>query len=231
MPKYTALLIDADDTLLDFKKSESLAFKKLCGFLNIPHTEKLHQTYHKVNLAFWKLFEKGLAEKAYFLPQRFYDAFLMEGFHVDGDKANDFYFRALAEESHLLPGALEFVREASRYADLYLCSNGNAYVQEKRLSASPITPYFKHIFISEKVGAQKPSAAFFDVIFDTIPQNRSESLMIGDSKSSDIQGGINAKIDTCFIDIADEEDRHPEIIPTYSVHSYGDIINILRTKQ
>ncbi len=226
MGRYRRFLIDVDGTLFDFDRSESEAFRKLCAHLGVPCTEELHAHYHDVNLSYWKLYEKGLAEREYFFPQRFIDAFRDFGYETDGQDANHAYLEFLSRECFVYPGAMELIQELSGRGFVYLCTNGDALVQERRLEASGILPYVAGVFISEKVGCQKPTKEYFSEVFKTVPYGP-DCIMIGDSLTSDILGGVNASLDTVWYCPPGTVNDHPEIRPTYTVSALPDILKII----
>jgi 2-haloacid dehalogenase len=127
-----------------------------------------------------------------------------------------------------LDGAESLLAELSTKYDLYLMSNGTAAVQDRRIAASGIDKYFKGIFISEKVGYNKPSREFFDLCFKQIPDfSKDESIIIGDSLSSDIQGGINAGILTCHYNPSGEMSDSPR--PNYTIKTLEELPLLLES--
>ena len=129
----------------------------------------------------------------------------------------------------MIPGALELLRELAPRYDLYLASNGAAAVQYSRLKKAGIGAYFKGVFISEEVGCDKPGKAFFDRCFAAIPNfHRMTALMVGDSLTSDIQGGINAEIRTCLYCPEGETSRR-DIIPDFVIRRLGELPPLLET--
>ncbi|MEG2244467.1 MAG: YjjG family noncanonical pyrimidine nucleotidase, partial [Erysipelotrichaceae bacterium] len=196
---YKYLLFDGDDTLFDFKKTEKHAFILSLEAFNIPYSEAVFETYKKINHGLWTAFEKGEIEKNVIHERRFKD--LLEALKVDkdGDALSKCYIEKLAQGSYLFEDALDLCKELSKNHQLYLCTNGFSYVQHTRFNASPIKEYFKDIFVSEDSGFQKPQKAYFDYVFERIPNFKlEEALLIGDSLSSDMMGGLNASIKTCW---------------------------------
>ncbi len=197
--KYKHLLFDADDTLLDFQASEQTALKTLFERIDLTFTQTLVNKYHEINHGLWAAFERGELTKDEILQTRFRKLFTEIGFEVDRPSLEEEYQELLASGHMLIPGATELLDHLKDRYDLYIVSNGVASTQYNRLHASGLFPYFKNIFISEETGYQKPQVEFFEYVFERIPQfDASRALIIGDSLSSDIQGGINAKIDTCW---------------------------------
>ena len=140
---------------------------------------------------------------------------------------NDRYEELLATHADLLPGALTVLEELSEVATLALVSNGAIAVQESRIAASGIDRYMDGIYISEKVGAAKPSAKLFEHAFrDLGITNKSRVLMVGDDLLADIKGGLNAGVDTCWFNPGNLENKSG-ITPKYTVSSYEELYRIV----
>lgn len=197
--KYKHLLFDADDTLLDFQASEQAALKGLFESLGLTMTPSIINKYHEINHGLWAAFERGEVTKDQILQTRFRKLFEEIGFEVDRPNLEVEYQEMLASGHMVIPGTFELLDQLRDHFELYIVSNGVASTQYNRLHASGLFPYFQNIFISEETGYQKPQIEFFHYVFDRIPNfDASKALIIGDSLSSDIQGGVNANIDTCW---------------------------------
>lgn len=195
------ILFDLDETLFDFGKAESIAIMKTLSHLGVDAEESFVYVYSKINDSMWKLLEKGQIERSELKVRRF--AMFLEAIGVDADASQTavFYENALSQGHYYIDGAENVIFGLKDRYNLYLVSNGTYKVQTGRLSGASITPCFKKIFISEKVGANKPSKEFFDICFSQIPDfDRSGAVIVGDSLTSDIQGGINAGIKTIWYD-------------------------------
>ncbi len=198
--KYNYLLFDADDTFLDFKRSEKLAFFETMKLLEIEADEQFFLDYKVINRELWKQLEQGKLEKDEVSKQRFPEFFASKGINlknsVDGGKL---YNEVLSKQAHVVEGAQQVLEKLSKVASLCIVTNGIASIQTPRLDKCDLKKYFKHTFISEKVGYNKPDKQFFDAVFAVIgEQNRESSIIIGDSLTSDMQGAKNAGIDSCF---------------------------------
>ena len=131
------------------------------------------------------------------------------------------YIEGLKQGGMLLEGADALCNELSKVYSLYMVTNGITEVQNSRLARSGLLPYFKGVFISEEFGSAKPEKEFFDKIFKLIPEkDLSKICIIGDSMSSDILGGINAGIDTCYLS---ENTENLPLTPTYIVKDYTEL--------
>jgi 2-haloacid dehalogenase len=196
---YTWLLFDADDTLFDFPRAEANALRWTLEQAGLPFETPYFEIYSRFNLQVWKEFERGEVTSTELRTKRFRLFFDEIGFAADPEAVSPLYLRNLARGTDLLPGAEETIRALKGRFRLALVTNGLADVQNPRLARSALADCFEKVFISEEVGAAKPSTEYFDVVFREIgAPPKSEVLIIGDSLSSDMQGGINYGIDTCW---------------------------------
>lgn len=199
MKQYQTLLFDVDDTLLDFKAAESYALQELFKEHDVALTDDIKQFYQKMNQQLWASFEKGEIKREELLHTRFSTLFQKLGLTLNGIHLDNLYRQYLEQSAVLIDGAEQLLQKLVNYYDLYVVTNGVARTQIIRLNNSGLTTYFKDIFISEEIGYQKPKKEFFHRVFEKIPQiTVDKTLIIGDSLTSDIQGGINAGIDTCW---------------------------------
>lgn len=226
--KYSFLLFDADHTLFDFNKSEYLALKSALEQLGCPSTDAHIERYSDINVKYWKMLERGEIDKISLKLARFVEFGKEFGFEDKAEALSDLYMENLAHESHLFDGALELVEKLSESYRLFIITNGVKSTQDGRFSVSPITKYFEKIFISEVVGAEKPSVEFFDAVANGIEGfERERALVIGDSLSSDIKGAINSKIDCIWYNPMEKSAPDGWNI-TYTVGNFYEILDILK---
>ena len=197
---YTSIFLDLDNTLLDFGKAEAVAIKKVLISNNLPHDEDAIKTYSAINQSYWQRFERGEIPKTDIFEGRF--STLLEYFGATGDTyaISQEYFKNLSEGYFKVDFADDILCYLkSRGYKLYATTNGVALTQFKRITNSKIEPFFDAVFVSETAGHQKPQKEYFDYVINHIDEkDRSKMLIIGDSQSSDILGGINSNIDTCW---------------------------------
>ena len=225
---YRTVLLDADNTLFDFTRAERATLTECLSVRGLPCDDHVIARYSEINDSYWKRFERGEITRECVKVERFVTLFAELGVDADPVSISDDYLPTLATKAYLIDGALDFcrrLRDAS--CRLYMVTNGTASVQHSRLGVSPITPLFDGIFISEEVGASKPSAAYFDYVKAHIPDfDPADAIVIGDSLSSDVQGGINAGLATCWYNPTHKS--VPEDMPIdYVCDNYEDILNII----
>ena len=224
LEKYKYILFDLDDTLLDFEKAEHIAFNKLLEDCDIQFNEELFNKYKEINIGLWRRFELGEMSNKEVTKLRFEQFFNLLGKKVDG-REYDVSFRSyLAMGNQLFDGVVELLDKLSKTHVMCIASNGVGVTQHTRLQNNDLNKYFKHIFISEQVGYQKPDVEFFNAIFEKLGNiNKKEIIIVGDNLMSDILGGINSGIDTCWINPKGLPIDN-NIKPTYVVKKVTDLV-------
>lgn len=225
--KYKILFVDIDDTLLDFQKSEEIAIRKLLSKYINNLTEDIVKDYKQINVNYWKMFERGEIEREALLIARFKDLFEKYNCFVeDYSKINEEYFSILSSVPIELDGAYEFLEKVFKDMKIYAITNGVKRVQTKRLSMVNITKFFEKIYISEEVGFQKPEQQYFDyVLKDLGYPNKNDIVILGDSLTSDIQGGINCGIDTIWFN---PHKNKSTVKYTYSISEYNQFFDLVK---
>lgn len=199
MKRYQTLLLDADRTLLDFDTTEKKALRKTFQKYGFPFTPEIESMYLDINKQLWADYEKGLIDRNTVIYKRFGELFAKVGIDGDGVAFEDDYQAELGRGHDLMPYAMEVVTALEKEFDLYIVTNGVVATQYSRLHDAKLDLHFKKIFVSEECGYQKPQKEFFDFCFQHIDNlELSKTLIVGDSLSSDIQGGNNAGIATCW---------------------------------
>ena len=225
------VFLDLDDTILNFAAGEANALSHALSEIGIPPTQAILDRYHLINLAHWELLEEGRLTRDEVLVQRFEQLFRELGVDHSGKAISERYEVLLSCQHDFMPGAEQLLKDLSSRYDLYLASNGAAAVQTPRLDDAGLRPYFKGIFISEEMGADKPSKAFFDACFAAIPGFRlEETVMVGDSLTSDIRGGLNAGLHTIWFNPHGKSLR-PGISPEYTICQLSELPSLLASIQ
>ena len=223
------LLLDLDDTILDFHMQEAAAIRKTLSEAGIEPTDELCDLYSKINLRHWKMLEKGEITRETLAWHRFQELFETLGVEGNSQKTGEIYWDHLACGHYFLPGAEAAVKALAKKYQLYMVTNGTARVQYSRIASAGLAPYFKDIFVSQEIGVNKPEKAYFDVCFAKIPGfDRERAMIVGDSLSSDIRGGKNAGIKTCWVNPKGKA-APPENMPDYEIESIAQLEALLET--
>jgi len=223
------LFLDLDDTILDFHKAERIAIRKTLLDFGVEPTEEILARYHVINKWHWEQLELGKLTRKQVQEERFHVLFSELGREVDGEKIAKTYMENLAIGHYFLPGAEEAVIELHKKYRLFLASNGNASVQKGRMTSANLYRFFEQVFVSQEVGFDKPSKAYFDACFARIPGfDPRKAIMVGDSLTSDIRGGINAGLRTVWVN-PDHKENHTDIRPDYEIESIKELEDLLKT--
>lgn len=225
MKRYKALLLDADDTLLDFQENERESVRNVFAQFGLSADDSVLTRYSEINKALWLSYERGEIAKQTIWEERFPRLFQALGIDRDGLRAERLYRAALGRGSQTVPGAAELCRELDGEYALYIITNGAAETQYSRIRNAGLEQWMRGIFISEKVGAPKPDPRYFDAVFAQIPFSRPECLVVGDSLTSDVQGGINAGVDTCWYNPGFK--TAGSFKPTYEIHTLNELKDVL----
>jgi 2-haloacid dehalogenase len=226
--KYDVLLFDLDDTLLDFGMTENHALQNLFEEYGLPNGFKDYfDKYKAISKVLWEDLEHGRTTLAELKVERFKRLFLEELLDIDAEVFGHKYIENLGKEVHMIAGVEEMFANLTgcRFA---LLTNGFAIAQHARVSGSSLKDLFEVIVTSEEAGFQKPQVEIFEYTLDKLQvSDKSRVLMIGDSLSSDIQGGNNFGIDTCWFNPHSKENVS-EIQPTYEIQAWEQLVGIVR---
>lgn len=226
--KYSLLLFDADDTLFDYGKGERTALKlTFIKFgIDIPSSVYL-PNYKIINKRIWTDLENKLITPDELKSERFRRLF--ESLKIENISPNDFsnsYLKFLSEQTFLLPNVIEILELLFPKYKMALITNGLKEVQRPRINNSKISRFFDDLVISDEIGIAKPDKRFFDYTLEKLNQkNHKDVLIIGDNLSSDVLGGINSGIDTCWINLQNNYSK--EIKPTFEIKNIAELKNIL----
>ena len=229
MSKYKYLLWDIDGTILNFEKAEKRAIRTLFEKFNLGEcTDEMLSHYIEINKKYWKLLECGKMKKERILVERFEEFFEKEGIRTDAAaEFNKAYQLALGDTVVFNDDALDIIKAQKKNYQIIIVTNGTAIAQKKKLERSGLDKIADNIFISEEVGYEKPSIHFFERVkakagIDDV----SQAVIIGDSLTSDIQGGVNAGIDTCWYN-PKEEVNDTNLKPTYIIKNLHELCEIV----
>lgn len=199
---YETLLFDFDHTLFDSDASEALAFVETLTDFGVSDPNAHFSTYQGINQALWMAVEQGTITPNEVRTERFAQFSAAIGLDADPVAMADRYVVAMGANGELYPGAFAVLEKLASSATLALVTNALSEVQRTRIARVGIASFFSAIVISGEVGPSKPNTAIFDITFELLNRPRKErTLMIGDSLSSDIKGGTNYGIDTCWYNV------------------------------
>ena len=225
--KYKYLLFDLDGTLFDYDIAESTALENTFLQFRFSYNSKYLDTYREINHLIWQDFENGKIAQKELKTKRFNQLGKSLNLNLDSSTFSDTYLINLSKGIDLIDSAEELLKKLINKAKLYLITNGLTIVQRPRIENSTIGKYFKNVIISEEVGFAKPQKEIFDLAFELMGNpNKDEVIIIGDSLSSDITGGINYGIDTCWYNPKRNKSDN-NIIPTYEIQELKELLKII----
>ncbi len=231
---YKVILIDIDDTLFDYKKAEDNAIRKVFedfGYFNNEEDENRFETiklkYNTINKKLWEELEKGKVTKDELKVKRFKELFEEMDLGYEPEAFSIKYLRRLGEGNFLFDGAEEFCKYIKSKYKVAIVTNGIKEVQMSRIGRSGISGYIDEVVISDEVGISKPRPEIFEYALKKLGhEDKKGVIMIGDSQTADIQGGINFGIDTCWINIVGKKEDE-NIKATYKVDKIEDLYKIV----
>ena len=224
-----AILWDVDGTLLDFLAAEKAAVQRLFGEFGLGTcTDGMVARYSAINDAYWKRLERGEITKQEVLTGRFREFFTELGLEADLAEAFNAKFQlALGDTVVYRDDSLTIVKALHGRVRQYVVSNGTVVAQTKKLSRSGLGAWMEGVFLSEELGAEKPSPAFFRQVFASLPDiDKADMLIVGDSLTSDMQGGIAAGIPTCWYNPG-RLPRPAAMAITYEIQDLNQVLDLL----
>lgn len=227
------ILWDVDGTLLDFKKAEYESIKACFEVFQLGEcTDDMIKRYSAINHRYWEMLERGEITKPELLVRRFDDFFKSEGIGTDcASKFNKEYQQRLGDIICFCDDSYELVKRLKEDYKQYAVTNGTKVAQDKKLNKSGFIDLFDDVFISEVVGVEKPGVEFFDYVWEKIgTYDKSEVIIVGDSLTSDIKGGNNAGIVTCWYNpkgVVNDKGVHVD----YEIHNLKLLPEILKNQE
>lgn len=225
---YKLILLDADRTIFDFDRAEIHSVTEALHKYGITENlEAIIASYIVINTKLWKLYERGEMDKAKIRGERFRLLFAEFNLDIDPNEFGEEYLRHLSNNGFIIDGALELCKYLYSKYKVVILTNGIKEVQERRLAKSNLRPFIHDMVVSDELGIPKPNAELYDFTLNKVGHfSKEEIIMVGDSLTSDIQGGINYGIDTLWYN-SDKTPSKEDIKPTYTVTNLKDIYKIL----
>jgi YjjG family noncanonical pyrimidine nucleotidase len=224
---YPWLWFDADETLFDYSRAEATALRHAFSSFSLPFEDSYLDIYRGINQRLWQMLERREITPAVLRMQRF--ELLLEAVQLSGspDQMSSTYLEQLGRCADLNEGAYEVLQTLHRTCQIAIVTNGLSTVQRGRLALSTIQPFISELIISEEIGVAKPHAAFFEVASArTGYPDKREILLIGDSLTSDMQGGADYGVDTCWYNPAGA--LRPEGLPiTYEIRNLRELLGVI----
>ena len=225
--KYNTLLFDLDNTLLDFYDAEKTAFLNTAKIHDLNYSEENFLQYRKINQKWWNNYEKGLYTKEEITTNRFKE--YLEFINKTGNptEIHKTYVSSLSLGKKTVDGAyqvLEYFK--NKGCKILVVTNGVATTQKNRLEGQPFNKFIDGVYVSDVTGFAKPKKEFFDAVqkLSGITFDK-KTIIIGDSLSSDIQGGINIGIDTCYFNFSNTT-LPCDVKPTYVINKLTELIGL-----
>lgn len=217
------ILFDADETLFTFDAFGGL--QRMFLDYSVTFTAEDFQDYQAVNKPLWVDYQNG-AITSLQLQHRRFDSWA-ERLSVPPGELNDAFMNAMAEICAPLPGAVSLLDALQGKVKMGIITNGFTSLQQIRLERTGLRDHFDQLIISEEVGVAKPDSRIFDYALEKAGNpDRSRVLMVGDTAESDILGGINAGLATCWLNM--HQRVLPEHIkPTWTVNSLNELEQLL----
>ena len=225
---FKVVLWDIDGTLLDFEKAEEAGIRGCFTKYNLGEcTDEMLEKYKVINRGYWQAMERGEVEKPVLLVKRFED--FLNFYGLDSSVAagfNNLYQSLLGETIVFTPHAWETIQKLKGKVLQCAVTNGTKAAQDGKLKNSKLDKEFDHIFISDVVGIEKPNVGFFDAVFAEIGKyDKSEVLIVGDSLTSDIRGGVNAGIKTCWFNPKGVENAG-SLKPDFEIKDVAEVLKL-----
>lgn len=225
--KYKAALFDADGTLFDYDKAELEALYNTCEFLQVECSNNFIELYKKFNSGVWRDFENKKIDTKTLRWKRFQLLFDELKIEIDPKYVSTLYLDYLSQKSYLLNGAEELIKNLYKRIKISIITNGISEVQRRRIGLSKINKYFDQIIISDEIGSPKPEPMIFEKTLEFYKDiEKKDVIIIGDNLESDIKGGVDYGIDTCWFN-PNKTKNDSKIEPKYEISTLKDFLGIV----
>ena len=226
LEQFDVLLFDADRTLFDTAAMETEALQKLMETLGYSFPETMPQQYYEINEGLWRRIETGELTRDFVRVERFRQLLEKYGIHEDPEQTNATYLSIFERCNRLIDGAELVCKTLQKEKQLAIITNGSASVQRTRFALASITPCFSHVFVSEELGISKPQKEFFQIVQREMNiTDPKRVLIVGDSLTSDIRGGNNAGMPTCWFNPHGKKNTLG-VHCDYEIHRLTDVLSL-----
>ncbi len=225
--KYQWVLFDQDNTIFDFDLSEIKALKKTFEDFNLVYQDEYLEQYHSINKQCWRAYEEGKMSRSQLRVERFDRYLNVLGIKCDPALFGKTYLQNLSNTGFLIQDAVKLLEILDSKINMAVITNGLKEVQRPRIKRLGFNRFFQAIIVSDEIGYSKPDAAFFEYTFDAINNpEKDKVLVVGDNLYSDIKGGNNYGLDTCWFNYNGQENKSDQL-PTYEIHHLKELLDIL----
>jgi 2-haloacid dehalogenase len=222
--RYQTFLFDLDSTLFDAETSEDAAFEETLRGCGVHDPFAYRDLYNEINGALWAAVERGELTPSVVRNLRFERLVEQAGLDADPALMADTFVAGMGSYGELYDGARHVLEVLSLRASLALVTNGLSEVQRTRVNRLHLAPFFDTVVISSEVGVAKPAPGFFDVVFEQLGWPlKNTALMVGDSLTSDMRGGHDYGLATCWYNPGRKRTDQTDII-THEIHDLVDLV-------
>lgn len=227
MTGYKTILFDIDDTLFDFDIDQKIAFIEAMNVIGYKCTEEMYFNYNLINLEMWEMLNEGKITLQELFIKRFELFFRKYGIKQNEKEFNEILTKLFQKTGTPIKGTKKVLEHLKDEYELVITSNGPKEQQYHRLENAGFSKYFSKVFISEELGCNKPNKEYFDIVFQNINnKEKSSILIVGDSISSDIIGGKNSGIDTCWYNAKNKQNK-TNVEPNYEIKDFIELLKII----
>lgn len=233
MSKYETLIFDLDDTLIDNNQSIKYAFTVMINELGLEYSDELFSKWKKFDTAYWHTWESGnmiipdsikaLEDKITYLRANRFILFFKE-LELNFNSAvtlNELYCSMLGVNIVEIENAGKLLQELYQHHEILIATNGPKEAAINKLEKAKLMSYISSMVCSEEIGFSKPMPEFFDCLYNkTQNKDKSRMLLIGDSLTTDVLGGMNNGIDTCWFN-PNNSSLPEEYCPTITINNYN----------
>ncbi len=232
MAHYYCVFLDLDGTMLNFEAAEVNAIKSTFENFDIPLSDENVLLYKNINKELWASFERGEIKQELLVVKRFEKLLTQLNLKGNAAQINNFYLSSLANGADLYDGVENTLKELADVATLAIITNGVARVQGPKLEKSGLIDLVDDVFISESVGAVKPSRKIFDIAIKKLAiENPKRILVVGDSLKADIQGAHNANLASCWCNYNNAELPEGAPQPKHTIYHFEELLKIVMEEE